>query len=108
MAYEALKNETNLEMQQRFEKKYKKMNILEKTNKGKKEDWVFYDGPIYANARPGLHHVFAKTIKDFKSLSTATGNIRDYLYTMEYVFENFKTPLCNFPKYYKKITKLFY
>lgn len=32
---------------------------------------------------------FAKTIKDFKSLSTATGNIRDYLYTMEYVFENF-------------------
>ena len=24
----------------------------------------FYDGPIYANAKPGLHHVFAKTIKD--------------------------------------------
>ena len=64
MAYEALKNETNLEMQERLEKKYKKMNILEKTNEGKKENWVFYDGPIYANARPGLHHVFAKTIKD--------------------------------------------
>ena len=29
------------------------------------EDFVFYDGPIYANAKPGIHHVFAKTIKPF-------------------------------------------
>lgn len=64
MAYESLKNETNLEMQKRLEKKYKEMNILDESNKGKEKDWVFYDGPIYANARPGLHHVFAKTIKD--------------------------------------------
>lgn len=28
------------------------------------KNYVFYDGPIYANAKPGLHHVFAKTIKD--------------------------------------------
>ena len=45
---------------------WKKENILSKTieNREGKEDFVFYDGPIYANAKPGIHHVFAKTIKD--------------------------------------------
>ena len=45
---------------------WKKMNILEKTinNRKDNETFVFYDGPIYANAKPGIHHVFAKTIKD--------------------------------------------
>ena len=40
--------------------------ITEKQNKLREgsKDFVFYDGPIYANAKPGLHHVFAKTIKD--------------------------------------------
>ena len=28
------------------------------------KDFVFYDGPIYANAKPGIHHVLAKAIKD--------------------------------------------
>lgn len=28
------------------------------------EPWVFYDGPPTANGRPGIHHVFARTIKD--------------------------------------------
>ena len=42
---------------------WKKMNILEKSTKGDKT-YVFYDGPIYANAKPGIHHVLAKTIKD--------------------------------------------
>ena len=39
---------------------------IEKTieNRNGKDKYVFYDGPIYANAKPGLHHVFAKTIKD--------------------------------------------
>ena len=26
--------------------------------------WVFYEGPPTANGRPGIHHVFARTIKD--------------------------------------------
>ncbi|MFN8572872.1 MAG: isoleucine--tRNA ligase [Gemmatimonadaceae bacterium] len=26
--------------------------------------WVFYDGPPTANGRPGVHHVFARTMKD--------------------------------------------
>ena len=45
---------------------WKKTDILNKTIKNRegKEDFVFYDGPIYANAKPGIHHVFAKTIKD--------------------------------------------
>lgn len=43
---------------------WKDLDILNKsTNKGTK-DFVFYDGPIYANAKPGIHHVLAKAIKD--------------------------------------------
>lgn len=46
--------------------RWKEEDILEKTIKNRKdnETWVFYDGPIYANAKPGIHHVLAKTIKD--------------------------------------------
>ena len=44
--------------------KWKEMDILNKTNEGKDKDFVFYDGPIYANAKPGIHHVLAKAIKD--------------------------------------------
>ena len=45
---------------------WQKMDILEKTieNRKSNDNYVFYDGPIYANAAPGIHHVFAKTIKD--------------------------------------------
>jgi len=42
---------------------WKSEDILNKSTKGDK-DFVFYDGPIYANAKPGIHHVLAKTIKD--------------------------------------------
>jgi len=47
-------------------KKWQEEKILDLTieNRKDKKDWVFYDGPIYANAKPGIHHVFAKTIKD--------------------------------------------
>ena len=55
-------NEAELEIREKWQKE----NILEKCieNREGKEDFVFYDGPIYANAKPGIHHVFAKTIKD--------------------------------------------
>ena len=45
---------------------WKDMDILKKTTDHREgcDDFVFYDGPIYANAKPGIHHVFAKTIKD--------------------------------------------
>ena len=35
---------------------------LEATARG--EPFVFYEGPPTANGRPGIHHVFARTIKD--------------------------------------------
>ena len=45
--------------------KWKKEKLLEKSTRDNgKGDFVFYDGPIYANAKPGIHHVLAKTIKD--------------------------------------------
>ena len=46
--------------------KWKKEDILNKTieNRKKGQNFVFYDGPIYANAKPGIHHVLAKAIKD--------------------------------------------
>ena len=28
------------------------------------QPYVFYEGPPTANGRPGIHHVFARTIKD--------------------------------------------
>ena len=40
--------------------------ILQKTieNRNGCENFVFFDGPIYANALPGLHHLYGKNIKD--------------------------------------------
>src|SRR5690349_1670483 len=35
---------------------------LEKNAAGK--PWVFFEGPPTANGRPGIHHVFSRTIKD--------------------------------------------
>ena len=47
-------------------KKWQKMDILNKTIENRKDNknFVFYDGPIYANAMPGLHHLYGKNIKD--------------------------------------------
>lgn len=66
MEFKELSKEKTSTVEQRISKKWKEMNILERTiaNREGREDFVFYDGPIYANAKPGIHHVFAKTIKD--------------------------------------------
>ncbi len=63
--FKEIKENTNT-LESNLVDKWKKENLLEKTIKNRegREDYVFYDGPIYANAKPGLHHVFAKTIKD--------------------------------------------
>jgi len=43
-------------------------------NREGQPDFVFYDGPIYANAKPGIHHVLAKSIKDtFTKYKTMQG-----------------------------------
>lgn len=66
MKFEKLDNSQISEVESKISKEWKKSDILQRcidtrSNGGK---WVFYDGPIYANAKPGIHHVFAKTIKD--------------------------------------------
>src|SRR3989344_1168194 len=45
---------------------WKTNQIFEKTlaaRKGKKK-FVFYEGPPYANGKPGIHHVLARVFKD--------------------------------------------
>ena len=66
MKFEKLEQGTIHSVENKVLKEWKKMNILNKTIKNRegRENFVFYDGPIYANAKPGIHHVFAKTIKD--------------------------------------------
>lgn len=66
MKFEKLDNSKVNEVENKISKEWKKQDILQRcidTRKNGKK-WVFYDGPIYANAKPGIHHVFAKTIKD--------------------------------------------
>ena len=66
MIFEKLNNETPYEMNQRIQKNWNEKKIFEKSIENRSEDnnFVFYDGPIYANAKPGLHHMYAKEIKD--------------------------------------------
>lgn len=74
--FEELDKRPTAEVEKKILEKWKKENILEETiaNREGKKDFVFYDGPIYANAKPGIHHVFAKTIKDtFCKYKTMTG-----------------------------------
>jgi len=64
--FESLDNRKVSLVEASLKERFMKDNILDKCIENRKdgEDWVFYDGPIYANAAPGIHHVFAKTIKD--------------------------------------------
>jgi len=66
MKFEKLKLGKISEIESKISDEWKKVDILEKCikNREDKPTWVFYDGPIYANAKPGIHHVFAKSIKD--------------------------------------------
>ena len=66
MKFEELSKRSVHEVESEILNKWKQEDILSKTiaNRDDKENWIFYDGPIYANAKPGIHHVFAKTIKD--------------------------------------------
>ena len=57
------KDKTSL-VDKKFTEFWKKENILQKSIDQGKDYFVFYDGPIYANAKPGIHHVLAKAIKD--------------------------------------------
>ena len=66
MKFKELDKKNTYEVESDILSYWKSENILERTieNREGAKDFVFYDGPIYANAKPGIHHVFAKTIKD--------------------------------------------
>jgi isoleucyl-tRNA synthetase len=50
------------ELLDRWEREDLFQQTLSKNAAGK--PWVFFEGPPTANGRPGIHHVFARTIKD--------------------------------------------
>jgi isoleucyl-tRNA synthetase len=50
------------ELLERWESEDLFRQTLEKNAAGK--PWVFFEGPPTANGKPGIHHVFARTIKD--------------------------------------------
>lgn len=64
--FEKLNTKETYKVEEEVLKKWKKQDLLQRCIDTRKtgEKWVFFDGPIYANAKPGIHHVFAKTIKD--------------------------------------------
>src|ERR1700680_2138200 len=45
---------------------WKQNRIFEKSMEARQNapDYTFFEGPPTANGRPGIHHVFARTIKD--------------------------------------------
>ena len=76
MNFKELNKKTINESETKILSFWKENNIFEKSieNRKDKKNYVFYDGPIYANAKPGIHHVFAKTIKDsFTKYKTMQG-----------------------------------
>ncbi len=76
MEFRKLEEGSIHEVESKYVEEWKNKNILEKTIQHREgcPDFVFYDGPIYANAKPGIHHVFAKTIKDaFCKYKTMSG-----------------------------------
>lgn len=64
--FENLEKGTVNEVEEKQILKWKEMDILNKTIENRKdcENFVFYDGPAYANGFPGVHHMLAKILKD--------------------------------------------
>lgn len=74
--FKSLSKQTVSETEKKILANWKENEIFEKSIETKKDakNFVFYDGPIYANAKPGIHHVFSKTIKDaFTKYKTMQG-----------------------------------
>lgn len=62
--FEALEKKNTNEIEREILEKWQKEDILKKTIENRKENFVFYDGPAYANGMPGIHHMLAKLLKD--------------------------------------------
>ncbi|MCH8936499.1 MAG: class I tRNA ligase family protein, partial [Gemmatimonadetes bacterium] len=66
MSYERLPTGTADELEREILEQWRKEDLFRKTLEAAKDapPFVFYEGPPTANGRPGIHHVFARTIKD--------------------------------------------
>ncbi len=64
--FENLEKGNVKDIEQKQIDKWKEQDILNKTIENRKdnENFVFYDGPAYANGFPGVHHMLAKILKD--------------------------------------------
>ena len=66
MSYERLPTGTADELEREILEQWRKEDLFRQTLEAAKDapPFVFYEGPPTANGRPGIHHVFARTIKD--------------------------------------------
>ena len=64
--FEKLFNSASDEMQEKYQNKWERENLLQKSIdiRDGKEPFIFYEGPPTANGKPGIHHVIARTLKD--------------------------------------------
>ncbi|HET7621476.1 MAG TPA: class I tRNA ligase family protein, partial [Gemmatimonadaceae bacterium] len=53
-------------LEQEVLERWRDEGLMEETLRAREgaEDFVFFEGPPTANGRPGIHHVFARTVKD--------------------------------------------
>jgi isoleucyl-tRNA synthetase len=66
MAYAPLGSERSDAFEREVLELWRKEDLFHRTLEATRdgEPYVFYEGPPTANGRPGIHHVFARTIKD--------------------------------------------
>ena len=64
--FESLNKGNPFEVEKKISDFWNEVDILNKSIelRDKKENFVFYDGPAYANGFPGVHHMLAKILKD--------------------------------------------
>jgi isoleucyl-tRNA synthetase len=66
MAYEPLGSSNLSELERETLEQWRSEDLFHRTLEATRdgEPFVFYEGPPTANGRPGIHHVFARAIKD--------------------------------------------
>ena len=67
MKFKELSKKSVYETEQEILKSWGGINVINNKQielRKDNENYVFYDGPAFANGFPGLHHMVAKNIKD--------------------------------------------